>query len=123
MKMNQHLVNRFFRIQNPKPEVPRKKPVVETPYIQEIVPVDPKPILEIPDLPTSQSYIEDILFQPNYRWSKAHPPSQVIGNPSALLRTRRQIINEYMHASFISQMQPKKIEKYLSDPSCIEAMK
>ncbi|XP_073302961.1 uncharacterized protein [Primulina huaijiensis] len=53
---------------------------------------------------------------------KSHNPSLVIGNPATPLRTRRQMINEYMHAAFISQDEPKKIEETLLDPSWIEAM-
>ncbi|XP_073153354.1 uncharacterized protein [Henckelia pumila] len=58
----------------------------------------------------------------HYRWSKTHPPSLVIGNPSAPLRTRGQMINEFMHAAFISHIEPKNIEEALLDSYWIEAM-
>ncbi|XP_073120043.1 uncharacterized protein [Henckelia pumila] len=59
---------------------------------------------------------------PNYRWSKNHPPKLVIGNPSAPLRTRGQMINEFIHAAFISHIEPKKVEEALLDSNWIEAM-
>ncbi|XP_073119702.1 uncharacterized protein [Henckelia pumila] len=60
---------------------------------------------------------------PSYRWSKIHPPNLVIGNPSAPLRTKGQMINELMHAAFISQIEHKKVEEALLDTNWIEAMK
>ncbi|XP_073153180.1 uncharacterized protein [Henckelia pumila] len=59
---------------------------------------------------------------PYYRWSKTHLPSLVIGNPSAPLRTRGQMINELMHAAFISNIDTKKVEESLLDSNWIEAM-
>ncbi|XP_073153828.1 uncharacterized protein [Henckelia pumila] len=59
---------------------------------------------------------------PNYRWTKTHPPNSIIGNPSAPLRTRGQMISELMHAAFISQMEPKKVEEALLDNNWIKAM-
>ncbi|XP_073129102.1 uncharacterized protein [Henckelia pumila] len=59
---------------------------------------------------------------PNYRWSKNHPQKLVIGNPSAPLRTRCQMINEFIHAAFISHIEPKKVEEALLDSNWIEAM-
>ncbi|XP_073152552.1 uncharacterized protein [Henckelia pumila] len=44
------------------------------------------------------------------KWSKKHPLNSVIGNPLAPLRTRGQMIKELLHAAFISQEEPKKIE-------------
>ncbi|XP_073121899.1 uncharacterized protein [Henckelia pumila] len=56
------------------------------------------------------------------KWSKKHPLSSVIGNPTAPLRTRVQMIKELLHAAFISQEEPKKIEDALADSCWIEAM-
>ncbi|XP_073121350.1 uncharacterized protein [Henckelia pumila] len=62
--------------------------------------------------------------QPNTRlkWSKKHPLSSVIGNPTEPLRTRGQIIKELLHAAFISQEEPNNIEDALVDSCWIEAM-
>ncbi|XP_073137104.1 uncharacterized protein [Henckelia pumila] len=59
---------------------------------------------------------------PNLRWSKNHPRDLVIGNPTALIRTRNQLIDELLHATFISQLEPKHIDEALQDASWIEAM-
>ncbi|XP_073133454.1 uncharacterized protein [Henckelia pumila] len=59
---------------------------------------------------------------PNIRWSKNHPPELVIGNHIAPLRTRNQMLNELLHAVFISQLEPKHIDEALQDSSWIEAM-
>ncbi|XP_073137180.1 uncharacterized protein [Henckelia pumila] len=63
-------------------------------------------------------------YHPNTRlkWSKKHPFSSVIGNPTTPLRTRGQMIKELLHAAFISQEKPKKIEDALADSFWIEAM-
>ncbi|XP_073122005.1 uncharacterized protein [Henckelia pumila] len=56
------------------------------------------------------------------KWSKKHPLNSVIGNPLAPLWTRGQIIKELLHAAFISQEEPKKIEEALADSCWIDAM-
>ncbi|XP_073153243.1 uncharacterized protein [Henckelia pumila] len=62
--------------------------------------------------------------QPNDRrkWSKKHPLSAVIGNPIKPLRTQGKMIKEFLHATFISQEEPKKIEDALADSCWIESM-
>ncbi|XP_073153011.1 uncharacterized protein [Henckelia pumila] len=62
------------------------------------------------------------LLRPCLRWSKDHLPGLVIGNPIAPLRTKNQMINELLHAAFISQLKPNKIDEALQDASWIEAM-
>ncbi|XP_075521594.1 uncharacterized protein LOC142554801 [Primulina tabacum] len=56
------------------------------------------------------------------QWKKDHPLELVIGNPTAPLRTRNQLINEVMHAAFVPQIEPKKIDDALLDSNWIEAM-
>ncbi|XP_073033862.1 uncharacterized mitochondrial protein AtMg00820-like [Primulina eburnea] len=53
---------------------------------------------------------------------KYHPLELVIGNPTAPLRTRKQMIDEFMHAAFVSQLEPKKIDDSLNDINQIDAM-
>ncbi|XP_075475051.1 uncharacterized protein LOC142505820 [Primulina tabacum] len=69
---------------------------------------------------------EDTTAQPTeanpYGRNKNHPLEQVIGNPTAPLRSRKQMIDEFMHASFISQLEPKKIDDALHDTNWIDAM-
>ncbi|XP_073121207.1 uncharacterized protein [Henckelia pumila] len=56
------------------------------------------------------------------KWSKKYPLNFVLGNPLAPLRTRGQMIKELLHATFISQEEPKKIEEALADSCWIDAM-
>ncbi|XP_075483619.1 uncharacterized protein LOC142523772 [Primulina tabacum] len=61
-------------------------------------------------------------YGPCLQWKKDHQLELVIGNPTAPLRTRNQMINEFMHAAFVSQIEPKKIDDALLDTNWIEAM-
>ncbi|XP_075483738.1 uncharacterized protein LOC142523890 [Primulina tabacum] len=61
-------------------------------------------------------------YRPCLRWNKDHPLELVIGNPTAPLRTRNQMINEFMQDAFVSQIEPKKIDDALLDTNWIEAM-
>ncbi|XP_073153345.1 uncharacterized protein [Henckelia pumila] len=59
---------------------------------------------------------------PSLRWRKDHPPGLVIGNRIAPMCSRNQMINELLHASFISQLETKPVVEALQDASWIEAM-
>lgn len=59
---------------------------------------------------------------PCYLWSKNHPPELIIGNPSARLATTKQMINEFMHDAFISELEPKKIDGTLAYSNQINVM-
>ncbi|XP_075478913.1 uncharacterized protein LOC142519768 [Primulina tabacum] len=61
-------------------------------------------------------------YGPCLQWIKDHPLELVIGNLTAPLRTRNQMINKFMHAAFVSQIEPKKIDDALLDTNWIEAM-
>ncbi|XP_075483671.1 uncharacterized protein LOC142523824 [Primulina tabacum] len=61
-------------------------------------------------------------YGPCLQWKKDHPLELVIGNPTTPLRNRNQMINEFMHAAFVSQIEPKKIDYALLDTNWIEAM-
>ena len=61
-------------------------------------------------------------FQPDRKWLRDHPPELVIGDIEAPVRTRSATFNEAMFASFLSQMEPKKVDEALSDSSWVEAM-
>ena len=59
---------------------------------------------------------------PNYKWTRNHPTELVIGSPSAPIRTRNQINDDFANTAFISQLEPKKIADALLDPDWIIAM-
>ena len=57
------------------------------------------------------------------KWTKDHPIDLVIGNSNTGVQTRSKATNNYcLYTSFISILEPKKIEEALSEPSWIEAM-
>ncbi|GKB20684.1 retrovirus-related pol polyprotein from transposon TNT 1-94 [Tanacetum coccineum] len=60
-----------------------------------------------------------------YRWTKDHPLTQVCGNPSKPVQTRRQLATDpemCMFALTVSTAEPKKIKEVIADSPWIEAM-
>ncbi|GJV07113.1 hypothetical protein Tco_1344769 [Tanacetum coccineum] len=60
-----------------------------------------------------------------YRWTKDHPLTQVRGNPSKPVQTRRQLATDpemCMFALTVSTAEPKNIKEAMTDSAWIEAM-
>nr|GFB33208.1 Gag-Pol polyprotein [Tanacetum cinerariifolium] len=60
-----------------------------------------------------------------HRWMKDHPLEQVIGNPSQIVRTRRQLKSDgeiCMFALTVSRTEPKNIKEAMADSAWIESM-
>ncbi|GJS00894.1 retrovirus-related pol polyprotein from transposon TNT 1-94 [Tanacetum coccineum] len=60
-----------------------------------------------------------------YRWTKDHPLTQVYGNPSKPVQTRRQLATDLemcMFALTVSIVEPKNIKDAMADSAWIEAM-
>ncbi|GJT27081.1 retrovirus-related pol polyprotein from transposon TNT 1-94 [Tanacetum coccineum] len=60
-----------------------------------------------------------------YRWTKDHPLTQVRGNPSKPVQTRRQLATDpemCMFALIVSIVEPKNIKEAMADSAWIEAM-
>ncbi|GJS10204.1 retrovirus-related pol polyprotein from transposon TNT 1-94 [Tanacetum coccineum] len=60
-----------------------------------------------------------------YRWTKDHPLTQVRGNPSKPVQTRRQLVTDpemCMFALTVSIVEPKNIKEAMADSAWIEAM-
>ncbi|GJV66924.1 retrovirus-related pol polyprotein from transposon TNT 1-94 [Tanacetum coccineum] len=60
-----------------------------------------------------------------YRWTKDHPLSQVHGNPSKPVQTRRQLATDpemCMFALTVSTAEPKNIKEVMADSAWIEAI-
>ncbi|GJS71168.1 retrovirus-related pol polyprotein from transposon TNT 1-94 [Tanacetum coccineum] len=60
-----------------------------------------------------------------YRWTKDHPLTQVRGNPSKPIQTRRQLATDpkmCMLALTVSIVEPKTIKEAMADSAWIEAM-
>ncbi|XP_062114498.1 uncharacterized protein LOC133825594 [Humulus lupulus] len=53
---------------------------------------------------------------------KAHPPTVVIGDPSASMVTRRKVANEISHLCYLSNIEPKNVKQALSDEHWVAAM-
>ncbi|KAL8124254.1 hypothetical protein AgCh_012047 [Apium graveolens] len=56
------------------------------------------------------------------KWTKAHTPDLIIGDPEAGIRTRTATSNECLYHSFLSQTEPKKVEEALQDANWVQAM-
>ncbi|GJV96227.1 copia-type pol polyprotein [Tanacetum coccineum] len=64
-------------------------------------------------------------FYSEYRWTKDHPLTQVRGNPSKPVQTRRQLATDpemCMFALTVSIVEPKNIKEAMADSAWIEAM-
>ncbi|GJW53842.1 retrovirus-related pol polyprotein from transposon TNT 1-94, partial [Tanacetum coccineum] len=60
-----------------------------------------------------------------YRWTKDHPLTQVCGNPSKPVQTRRQLATDHemcMFALTVSTAEPKTIKEAMADSAWIEAI-
>ncbi|KAL8115584.1 hypothetical protein AgCh_022181 [Apium graveolens] len=56
------------------------------------------------------------------KWDRSHTREAIIGDPTVGVRTRTTTANECLHACFLSQVEPKKIDEALLDPDWISAM-
>ncbi|GJR62378.1 retrovirus-related pol polyprotein from transposon TNT 1-94 [Tanacetum coccineum] len=64
-------------------------------------------------------------YQSEHRWTKDHPLSQVRGNPSKLVQTRRKLATDPKMCMFmltVSIVDPKNIKEAMADSAWIEAM-
>ena len=60
---------------------------------------------------------------PNTRkWTRSHPQSQIIGEPSESIKTRKATVSETLIAGFLSEIEPKKTFEALNDPDWILTM-
>ncbi|KAJ9542507.1 LOW QUALITY PROTEIN: hypothetical protein OSB04_029013 [Centaurea solstitialis] len=76
------------------------------------------------DLTQSQSLQEipsNLNLPHAVKWSKDHPQSQTIGDPSEGVKTRTNV-NYCLFACFVSKIEPKKATEALDDPFWVEAM-
>ncbi|KAJ9541655.1 hypothetical protein OSB04_028161 [Centaurea solstitialis] len=55
------------------------------------------------------------------KWSKDHPQSKIIGDPSKGVKTRANI-NYCLFSCFVSELEPKKVTEAPTDPFWVEAM-
>ncbi|KAJ9561321.1 hypothetical protein OSB04_006481 [Centaurea solstitialis] len=55
------------------------------------------------------------------KWTRAHPQTQIIGEPTEGVKTRANV-NYCLFACFVSTIEPKKVPEALADPFWVEAM-
>ncbi|KAI3665047.1 hypothetical protein L6452_43664 [Arctium lappa] len=57
-----------------------------------------------------------------HRWTKEHPLHQVIGDLNKPIQTRSATLNQCMHDSFLSKIEPTRVSEALADSDWISAM-
>ncbi|KAI3669359.1 hypothetical protein L6452_40592 [Arctium lappa] len=57
-----------------------------------------------------------------YRWTKEHPLHQVIGDLNKPVQTRSATLNQCMHDSFLSKIEPTRVSETLADSDWVSAM-
>ncbi|KAI3664947.1 hypothetical protein L6452_43560 [Arctium lappa] len=57
-----------------------------------------------------------------HKWTKEHPLSQIIGDPSKSVQTRSTSMNMCMHDSFLSKFEPTRVSEALADPEWVISM-
>ncbi|KAI3493168.1 hypothetical protein L1887_42158 [Cichorium endivia] len=97
---NEHISAEESHNQNPSPE--------NTNFVQGVSPPISDPAL-LPRL---------------HKWTRSHPPNQIIGNPSSKVQTRskKSIQDECHYAAYISKVDPKTVLDALDDDDWIKAM-
>ena len=98
----------------------------EESQIQETTEADPAPSPQEPDLstedPSSLQELNSTFHLPQaIKWTKDHPHSQIIGDPSEGVKTRATA-NICLFSCFVSVIEPKKVSEALADPFWVDAM-
>ncbi|KAI3667119.1 hypothetical protein L6452_42167 [Arctium lappa] len=57
-----------------------------------------------------------------HKWTKEHPISQIIGDPSKTIQIRSASMNMCMHDSFLSKFEPTRVSEALADPEWVISM-
>ncbi|KAI3729797.1 hypothetical protein L6452_18466 [Arctium lappa] len=57
-----------------------------------------------------------------HRWTKDHPLHQVIGDLNKPIQTRSATLNQCMHDSFLSKIEPTRVSEALADSDWVSAM-
>ncbi|XP_042944615.1 uncharacterized protein LOC122278499 [Carya illinoinensis] len=60
--------------------------------------------------------------EPSSRVKLNHPQENIIGNIDEGIRLRRKVVNQLAHSSYISQIEPKRVEEGLNDENWLNVM-
>jgi hypothetical protein len=104
----------------PPYEVPTSNPAQEN--ISDIPSQDQQPSAQSINVPVHQEEgnSNDQLHRVT-KWTRSHPLSQIIGDPSDTVKTRA-LANTCLFTCIVSMIEPKKVSEALEDPFWIDAM-
>ncbi|XP_022895332.1 uncharacterized protein LOC111409522 [Olea europaea var. sylvestris] len=110
--------SRAFRVYNS-----RTRTVMESSDPTE--PLVPESSLKIPETPEKETHPQDqdiIPKEPSTRVKSNHPKDNIIGDLDEGTRLRKRVLNNLAYTSYVSQVEPKKVEEALSDECWVNAM-
>ncbi|KAI3730029.1 hypothetical protein L6452_18705 [Arctium lappa] len=88
---------------------------------------NPPPVIQTED--SDSGFLDDDHVQSvstplphEHRWTKEHPLHQVIGDLNKPVQTRSAPLNQYMHDSFLSKIEPTRVSEALADSDWVSAM-
>nr|GEW74722.1 hypothetical protein [Tanacetum cinerariifolium] len=90
--------------------------------------ITPKPSSDESSFEDASSAESTQVTQPHNhlrKWSKDHPLDNVIGNPSRLVSTRKQLATDALwclYNSVLSKVEPKNVKTAMDEACCFEAM-
>ncbi|KAI3758565.1 hypothetical protein L6452_06132 [Arctium lappa] len=93
----------------------------------EIATENPSPVIQTEDLESGfqdDDHVQNlsIPLPHEYRWTKDHPLHQVIGDFDKPVQTRSATLNQCMHDSFLSKIEPTRVSEALADSDWVSAM-
>nr|GFB18093.1 Gag-Pol polyprotein [Tanacetum cinerariifolium] len=100
-------------------------PVDNTPFVNFIAPEPHSEASSSGDISLTESpYVSQTLHHLN-KWSKDHPLDNVIGNPSRLVSTRKQLATDALwclYISVLSKVEPKNFKSAITKDCWFQAM-
>ncbi|KAI3758803.1 hypothetical protein L6452_06375 [Arctium lappa] len=88
---------------------------------------NPPPVIQTED--SDSGFLDDDHFQSvstplphEHRWTKDHPLHQVIGDLNKPVQPRSATLNQCMHDSFLSKIEPTRVSEALTDSYWVSAM-
>ncbi|KAI3718322.1 hypothetical protein L6452_19187 [Arctium lappa] len=88
---------------------------------------NPSPVIQTEDFESGfqdDDHVQNssIPLPHEHRWTKDHPLHQVIGDVDKPVQTRSATINQCMHDSFLSKIEPTRVSEALADSDWVSAM-
>ncbi|KAI3715360.1 hypothetical protein L6452_22340 [Arctium lappa] len=107
--------------QQPESDVPTDTSAPETST------ENPPPVIQTEDFEIGfqdDDYVQNssIPLPHEHHWTKDHPLHQVIGDVDKPVQTRSATLNQCMHDSFLSKIEPTRVSEALADSDWVSAM-